>query len=280
MSSFPRGLVWLASYPKSGNTWMRVLLANLMAGGAAPADINRLSEEDTLIGRWRFGDDLLVDADLLNGDELASARGRQADYVADAVRHPFFCKTHDRFDPVVLGRRARRALYLVRDPRDVAISLSHHVSMTLDQAIAQMCHAGTRSNGAAQIEYAIGDWAGHVASWTGQDCIPTLTIRYEDLHRDTAATLRAVIAFLGGTVVDDALERAVAFSELKALQRQEATKGFSERRPGQARFFRSGRVGEWREVMTEDQIQALEAHFLPVMQQWGYIAAHDIDAGA
>ena len=92
MVEIPAGLIWLASYPKSGNTWMRILLANLLSGTAQPVDINKLSEPETLIGRWRFADDMLVDADLLSEAELAVMRPMQCDFVARTCNTPFFAR--------------------------------------------------------------------------------------------------------------------------------------------------------------------------------------------
>ena len=271
---FPPGLVWLASYPKSGNTWMRVLLANLLTGTAEPADINALGEDELLIGRWRFSDDMLVDADLLEPQELDRLRPLQCDFVAAGLTSPFFCKTHDRFarpdGTPVLGAAARCALYLVRDPRDVAISLAHHLGTGPDHAIALLFDEQARAASPKQLGYRIGEWAGHVSGWTGQTEMPVRVVRYEDLRRDTVAVLRDVLAFLGASTTEEDLARAIDHSRLEALQRQEADKGFRERQPGQKRFFRSGRTGEWRDVMTADQVRSIEQRLGPAMLALGY----------
>lgn len=274
MPSFPPALVWLASYPKSGNTWVRVLLANLRSNGEEPANINDLSEAETLVARWRFADDMLVDHDLLDWRELERLRPIQCDFAAANLTKPFFCKTHDSFTGraglPVLGTRARGAIYILRDPRDVAISLSHHASLSLDQAIAQIIDPTLVSGGHRLVPYRLGDWAGHVCGWTQQTLVDTMVVRYEDLREDTAATLTGIVSFLGGQFTQTDIQRAVMHSRLEALQSQEAAKGFRESLPGQKRFFRSGRVGEWRDVMTASQVRTIEDHFAPVMARWGY----------
>ena len=267
----PAGLVWLGSYPKSGNTWMRVLIANLMSGRDDPVDINRLSENDSLIGNWRFLDDMLIDADLLSPDELRKLRRSHLDFVADDLTIPFFCKTHDLFDKAVLGERARCALYLMRDPRDVAISLSHHLSISLDEAITQMSNPNCYTHGTVQLRCRIGDWGTHVASWTEQVLVRTMVVRYEDLRSDTVGMLSEIVSFFGG-IADggEKIASAVRHSELDVLQGQEAARGFREATPGQARFFRSGLVGEWQNVMTPAQVRRIEQSFLPLMTRFGY----------
>jgi len=275
MAEFPPGLVWLASYPKSGNTWLRVLLANLMAGRDEPADINNLSEEETLLGRWRFGDDTLVDADLLHWRELERMRPMHCDFAAAGLACLSFCKTHDRFlgragEPV-LGMRARGAIYAVRDPRDVAISLSHHNSVNLEQAIHIMADPMRRSTvDGPLVRYLLGDWDSHVTGWTDQRLVPVKVVRYEDLRQDTAAVLAEIVAFLGARATTAEIGRAVVHSSLDELQRQETAKGFRETRPGQRRFFRTGRVGEWRDVLAPHQVRTIEQRFGPVMARWGY----------
>jgi len=274
MAFFPPGLVWLASYPKSGNTWMRVLLANLIAGKEKPADINNLAEHSTLVGRWRFADDMLVDPDLLDWRELEMMRPLLGDFVAHNLTSPFFCKTHDRFlgrnERPVLGTQAQGALYMVRDPRDVAISLYHHASLSLDATIERMLDPDFVSGGGMQVPYLLGDWAGHVQAWTRQQQVRTKVVRYEDMRRDTPGTLAAIVDFLGGQATPAEMRRAVDHSSLDELQRQEAGKGFRESRPGQKRFFRAGQIGEWREVLTPMQVRAIEDRCGDIMAAWGY----------
>ncbi|MET4697948.1 aryl sulfotransferase [Constrictibacter sp. MBR-5] len=274
MAFFPPGLVWLASYPKSGNTWMRVLLSNLLADAAEPASINNLSAETTLGSCWRFGDDMLVDADLFDGEELERMRALHCDSVAAGLTSPFFCKTHERFEghagTPVLGTGARAAVYIVRDPRDVAISLSHHASASLDEAIALMADEKRVIGGGLQVLQLLGDWPSHASGWTEQSRTPIKVVRYEDMHRDAFGTFQSVIAFLNGHATEAEIQRAVANSRLEELQRQETEKGFRERMQGQERFFRSGRTGEWKDVLTLGQIRTIEERFGPVMTCFGY----------
>ena len=77
MAIFPPGMVWIASYPKSGNTWLRILLANIVAGTDTPEDINKLSLDEDLAGsRELFERQTLVDSSLLHPDEIDGMRRR------------------------------------------------------------------------------------------------------------------------------------------------------------------------------------------------------------
>lgn len=275
MATLPAGLIWLASYPKSGNTWMRILFANLLSDTNQPCNINNLAEEEFLMGRWRFCDELLVEAETLYPDELADLRAIQGAFVARNLAAPFLCKTHEKYSRKITGVPLSRGIYIVRDPRDVVISLSYHLRVSIDDAIVQMLDPDCQSGGPTQLRHPMGDWASHVTGWTLQTDIPLEVVRYEDLRRDTRTELARIIGSLGGTASSEEIERAIAFSSLRELQRQEATYGFRESRAHQDRFFRAGRIEEWRQVLNIDQIAAIETAFAPVMKQWGYATRHN-----
>lgn len=249
---------------------MRVLFANLLAGSEQPRNINKLSDDETLISRWRFCDEMLVEPDTLYPTELSVLRAMQGAFVARHLETAFICKTHDRFNPKVTGVPARHILYLVRDPRDVAISLSHHAGISIDRAIEQMLDPTCHSDGPMQLRYALGDWATHVTGWTEQKEVPVEIVRYEDLRSDTGAEFARIVHSLAGSASPAEIGRAVAHSSLKELQRQEAAYGFRESLPHQERFFRAGQIGEWHDVLTANQIRRIETACAPVMEQWGY----------
>lgn len=274
MARFPAQLFWIASYPKSGNTWMRILLSNLTAPEGKPVDINLLQEEESLLGRWRFGDDVLVDADLLDWRELELLRQMQCKHAVTELQRAFFCKTHDNFvgrtGKPVLGDAARAAMYLVRDPRDVVISLSHHLGLSIDDTLTIMTNPSCNAAAGLQLPYLIGDWAAHVAGWADNPLVDTLVVRYEDLRRDTVQVLTRVVHFFSGEASADEINRAVEHSSLEQLQQQERTRGFREKLPHQKQFFRSGRVGEWQQELNASQLRKIEDHFAETMVRFGY----------
>lgn len=277
MLAMPDGVVWLASYPKSGNTWMRVLLSNLTSGGERPEDINDLSRRDGIASsRSTFEWQTLVDSDLLTADEIE--RLRPAAHDADAASRPgaAFIKAHDAYTRLpdgtpLLGRAARAALYLVRDPRDVAVSLAFHAGSGLDEAISLM----NRPNGAfggshLQVRHRLTDWSGHVRGWLGQTDLPVHLIRYEDLQADTLEVFRRALDFLGVHCDKKAVARAVCHADFAELQRQERENGFRERVEGQAMFFREGCVGGWRRHLSAAQVRAVETAHAAAMARLGY----------
>lgn len=282
----PGSIVWLASYVKSGNTWLRLLLANLLSDSPRPVDINNIDNADYSIMNRRDIEELtLVDSSLLSPAELDALWPCTVAAIAGTARREGYHKLHEAYrrdarGVPLLGRgHARAALYVLRDPRDVAVSWAHHSGISLDRAIAELnrvddAPAAKPRRHTPQIREVQLDWSRHVESWVDQRDVPVHVIRYEDMLADTAASLRGVVAFLGLDVAPDRVEHAVRCTEFKTLQAQERAHGFRERPPvaGKAApFFRSGRAGAWREVLSAAQAQAIvEAHGR-AMRRFGYL---------
>jgi len=281
----PEGrIVWLASYPKSGNTWLRLLFANLLSMGEEPVDINRINLcKRYPVNRADADDITLIDTDLLTKDEADRLRPRIIEGIVAETTEPVYLKVHDayRVNPdgePVLGRGvARAALYIVRDPRDVAVSFSFHAHVGIDRAIGWLNSnhhtlAANLSHLESQLPQVTLDWSGHVASWTEQYDVPVHVLRYEDLRADPVGSFGAAIAFLGLAASRAQVERAARFADFTTLQRQEQQKGFSERSlKSIAPFFRSGRAGGWAETLTPVQQEAIAAAHRPMMERYGYL---------
>lgn len=276
MLTLPSGLIWLASYPKSGNTWMRILLSNLFADTDQPENINTLSLRDGIASdRKTFEDDTLLDSHLLTVEEAEILRPTAHDDHA-ARSGGIFVKTHDAYTLLadgtpLLGRAAQGALYLVRDPRDVAVSFAFHQSMTMERAanFIGMPNAALRAN-EKQFRQRLSDWSGHVRSWLDQSDVPVHLIRYEDLKADTLGVFCAALDFLSISYEREAAARAVRHADFDELRRQERAQGFRESQEGQAAFFRAGRTGDWRRHLNETQVRKIETDHAAMMTRLSY----------
>lgn len=287
--------IWLASYPKSGNTWFRMLVANLFATDDKPVDINDLPERRGIASaRGPFDYLTLIDSGLLTHDEIDGLRPRVYEELARGadddeydkqqdVPPVRFVKVHDAYtatpkgEPLLAGRcGAEGAILIVRDPRDVAPSLANHHRSSIDDAIAfmndpEVVYAGRPGRLHQQLRQKLLSWSSHVASWLDQADIPVHSIRYEDMQSDTVATFRRALHFAGHPASDEAITRAVRYADFAELHRQEAEKGFRELppKPGGA-FFRRGVVGGWRDELGVEQVAQIEAAHAPMMLRLGY----------
>ena len=296
--------VWLASYPKSGNTWFRMLVANLSANDGKPVDINDLPERGGIASaRAPFDHLLLIDSGLLTHEECDAlrplvyaelARGEQDDEYDKVEEAPLvrFVKAHDAYtythkgEPLLGGLSgAAGAIVIVRDPRDVAPSLANHNGGTIDDAIKMMndpqaAFCGRTGRLQNQLRQQLPGWSGYMASWLDQKDIPIHLVRYEDMQADTIGTFTRALAFAGRDASEEEIRRAVALAKFDELQKQEREKGFREaprtRRDGN--FFRRGVAGAWHDELTEEQVARIEAEHAPMMRRLGYepVSAGDL----
>ena len=278
-----RRFVWLASWPKSGNTWVRCLLTNFLSESNEPVSIDNLVGHsatdmktfDTFAG---------IPSSHCTDDEAESLRPSVYRFQAAAEVESghdglLFSKVHDAFRTTASGESlfptavTAGAVYVMRNPLDVAVSGAFHWGIDMSKAVAALNNplklAGRNTD---QLRQRIGNWSSHVENWTRGPRFPVLALRYEDLLAEPLETLARIVRFLNLNGDDDGnrLRRAVEFSSFARSREAEDQHGFLDRSPHSRRFFRSGRAGDWRHYLTSKQARAvLEAHG-PVMEMWGY----------
>jgi hypothetical protein len=280
-----QGTVWLVSYPKSGNTWFRALWAGWSTGGAP--QINDLPPAPLPVARDILDAALMLPTGIFTRDEIDLLRPRADEVVAaeapPAHDHPLLRKVHDAFfpgpagEPVVSVAASRAVVYLVRDPRDVAVSLAHHAGRSVEWAAAELSDSGATISGAdrshAQVRQRLGTWSQHVESWVDQGRIPVKVVRYEALIADSGRCLTDVLQWLGYQLARDrasAIAEAASFSQLRL---QEDRSGFGEASGAQPRFFREGRAGAWRDELPAGISARIEGDHRAVMSRFGYLGS-------
>lgn len=274
------GIFWLASYPKSGNTWFRSFLTALLCGGDT-IDINALAATMIASSRSWLDDVLGFDTADLRHDEIDALRGHVYGW-RDGPAAVSYHKTHDAYRhasdqaPAFFGGRSLGALYFIRNPLDVALSYAHHNGTSVDRAIADMADpryglcCPTRRL-LPQVRQHMGSWSQHVLGWVdGSDC-DCLVLRYEDMHADALVTFSKAAQFLGLTADAASIDRAVRASAFAALRAQESVRGFDERPAGQSHFFRQGQSGAWRTQLTDAQVQQILSDHAAVMRRFAYL---------
>ncbi len=235
---------FLVSYPKSGNTWARFLIANLVR----PHEKIDFSNVNRMIP----GPEVTRNRDLMR------------------TPRPRIIKSHQYFDP-----RYPRVIYLVRDPRDVVVSQYHFQRKRKLVADQYPLSEYVGRFIAGQTSF-YGSWGEHVASWlaTRHGRPGFLLLRYEDMVEDTARELSKVASFLGlsstpGTILQ-AVERSSA-DRMRTLEKSQAQLFTSTKNTRQdIPFVRAARAGGWRAALPEACALQLDEAWGNLIQWLGY----------
>ena len=289
-----QGFVWLASYPKSGNTWLRMLLANLLIDSRKGVPLNGRPFRLAFGGGTRFEDLTGMAAGDCIGDETDRLIPElfRLDFAARkaSLGPHLYRKVHSAYVANRCGQAlfpndvTAGAVYIVRNPLDVAVSCAFHNGWSSARSVPYLNDTRSTVGGPnlRSCRERLLDWSGNVQSWSDAP-FPVLVLRYEDMLSDTVEQLRRVAHFLRMEDVSEArLRHAAAHSSFARLRRIEERKGFVEKPEKNAgRFFREGRAGGWREHLSAAEARQLVRRHWATMELFGYDpegALADVDA--
>jgi hypothetical protein len=275
------GIVWLASYPKSGNTWTRAFLHNLLGlleGRAGEHDINDINEFTTWdLAAKRYEPHLGKSVEDASRDEIAAVRPKVQAEIAAQTDGLTLVKTHhalvmDRGHPTLNFAVTSGAVYIVRNPLDVAISFAHHMGADVDVAIDQMARDGLETEVTAKSVYEVyGSWSEHVRSWTARPHRAVCVLRYEDMLERPFPAFAGLSRHLMLRPTPEQVDEAIARSSFARLRAQEEAHGFREKPDSARRFFREGRAGQWREHLSRRQVRRIVRAHAFEMNRFGYL---------
>jgi hypothetical protein len=277
-----KGILWLASYPKSGNTWFRVFLSNLLRGGDIPVGINDLERTPIASARGIFDDEIGFEVSDLTADEIDRLRPEVYTLLAQNAEEPLYMKIHDAYifladsRPLIPQEATQCALYFIRNPLDVAVSFAHHSGWDFETSVRKMaddtfafCSKPGRLHN--QLRQKLLSWSNHVISWVDRTPFPVCVIRYEDMKSNPLEAFTKAVRFSGLEHAAEQIQRAVDFSSFDVVRQQEEAEGFQEKSAASRRFFRKGQIGSWREELNEEQVKRIVQDHGDVMRRFGYL---------
>lgn len=236
---------FLVSYPRSGNTWTRFLIANLLHSGREVSFLNI--------------DYLIPDVLNINRRELAK------------VPRPRLIKSHEYFDP-----RYKEVIYIVRDPRDVVVSYYYfHLKQgyisdgyPLDTFVERFVRG--------DVDPIYASWGENVAGWitTVFRGRKFLLLKYEEMKADTVRQLAKIAEFLGIKYDPAVLARVVELSSadrMRELEKRDENRWAGTRsRRKDVRFIRGASAGGWKNTLSEHQVAQIELAWADLMRVLGY----------
>ena len=272
-----RRIIWLASYPKSGNTWVRMFVNAYISGFSINLNSAfQFATSDVLPYAYqRVCDCKISDLDhtwmpYIRFAALANMLIRS--HTRDICLKTHFAKLSGNGIPLIPKELSRCALYIVRDPRDLVCSLASYMNKSIDQAIEMMADekVGIKNNEEGLHQF-MSSWSIHVDSWTvNNEEIPTEVIRYEDMVLYTKDTFELILRALGiETIIEDKFNFALEETCFDNLRRKEDKTGFREQR-GKGKFFRKGKIGAWKEELTDSQVRSIEETHRETMDRFAY----------
>ena len=273
-----KSIVWLASYPKSGNTWTRIFLANYFANEDKPLSINDAD-------RFGFGDSLASmyrkiaggPIDPHNKRQILSLRPRLLNAIASNGASVNFIKTHN-VDSQVFGvdlippQFTRTAIYIVRNPLDVSLSFARHFGMGHEEAVETMGRSDYVTDASeTRVTEFRASWSDHVTSWSQERRFPVVVLRYEDMLEDPVKSFEDMLGRAGLPVDRNRIEKAVRFSSFEEVSKQEQAGGFKETSELSDRFFTSGTSGQWQTGLAPELVKKIRKQHRKVMKKHGYL---------
>lgn len=274
-------IFWLASYPKSGNTWVRILISNLLNNSDQPIDINSLKTHIIASNSNIFNHETGVNFSDLTNQEIDLLRpGVYKEYLKNRASNVYI-KIHDSFklntlqQPILPIDVTGGIIHILRNPLDIAVSLSSHLGCSFDKSVRILANKkysfySSSDRGYDQLQQYLGSWTTHTKSW--QRCkMPYLLVKYEDMISDTAKQLQRIVEFIGLDYDSAAISKAVKFSSMKELQQQESTNGFNEAHSNPDNFFRNGKIGDGKKSLNPKQQSIIIDTHRKVMREYNYL---------
>ena len=267
-------IIWLSSYPKSGNTWLRSLISNYFFSK-----------------HGNFDFELIKQIDKFEKPEDTSKYWIKEQEKINSLNKIFFFKTHNALCKINNNRftnpnNTLAVIYIVRDPRNVVTSIANHYQITTRNAFDFM---KDKNRGIIEKEgnrytgfQSLFSWDLHVKSWTENTLYPSLIIRYEDLLEDTKSTFKKVLEFIKkitkskNNIDEHKLLKCVENCQFSNLKKMEKENGFDEsmidkKTGNKITFFNLGEKNNFKEMLEKDLIDEMNDYFKYQLKKYKYI---------
>jgi len=270
-------IIWLASYPRSGNIWLQSFLHNLFRNVNLAPSVQELSAfcalessalhfmtpESQPLGTW-------------TREEAALRRAEAHKAITELHSDNVFASTRAALverggAPTITMEYTAAAIYVVRNPLDLVVSIAAHGGQSIDEAIDRL-GAADESENSDQFAYEFhGNWSTHVLSWSQQRHAGLHLLRYEDMLSAPKKSFAPLVTFLGFDTPPERLDRAIQFSSFAELAARSESVDGQAGAGSLAGLFRKGTSDQWRDVLSADQVRRIVKRHGEQMQRFNYI---------
>ena len=277
-------IFWIASYPKSGNTYIRSFLSAYYFSDSGKFDFDLLKNIKQFPNPEFFDGPIKTIEDAANNWIFSQRKIKERKKIKMLKTHNFLGAYKGQ--PFTTVDYTLGAIYVVRDPRNVITSVMNHFGLNVDKAFEFMTDIQKGTSFKIEDDFStytfLSDWSNHYKSWAHSKNFRKLIIKYEDLEENKYETFRDIVVFVNALLnrterVDKKkLENAVKSTNFNVLKNLEKNKGFgealySEKDKKKRTFFNLGFNNRWKKLLREDIRENLESNFRSEMKELGYL---------
>ena len=279
-------IIWLASYPKSGNTWVRLFLRSYLSRNKEEFNINQKPNDEFKINRFP-NNKMLKEMQIDSGNFFEIAKNWITVQEKINLNNRLnILKTHNAMCTIDKSKFTNQdntlgAVYIVRDPRDVAVSFSHHLGISLTEVVDLMIneeHLISEKDFVLEKKEAgstlVSSWSNHYNSWKNYNLSKILIIKYEDLIKKTFEKFYEIVSYLNKLekieIDVKKITKSIELTKFHNLQDLEKKYGFEETTFSKT-FFREGKIGSWKQELNKDLSVKIQKAFEAEMIDLGYL---------
>ena len=292
-------IFWLSSYPKSGNTLLRLILCGLFFtedGTLEDFNVLRNIPKFDSLSNFEFIKKLSIeDYEIIFSKEKYNEHAlityskywieAQKRIIANKTERIFF-KTHNARVKLANNFYTNETttaafIYLLRDPRDIIISYSNYLNQNYDDVIDFMINGQLRGN--EKIDQKMPEillsWENNYISWKNFNTVPSLFLKYEDFNYDVEKEIQKILFFfekhfsITFNNKKTKLKNIINNTDIKNLQARENQIGFYENSDNKSgkKFFRKGQVNQWKKELSRQQLNKIEKNFEKTLNELNYL---------
>jgi hypothetical protein len=280
-------IIWIASYPKSGNTWLRSLLCAYFFSKDGKFNFNQLGNIKQFSSYFLSS----TEVNESNYQSIVSKNWIPTQEIINKDNKIHFLKTHNALCSIngnnfTNKKNTLASVYIVRDPRNIITSISNHYDFKLPDTLEfiknkrKIIFPNNKKTKYHSDFNFISSWSDHYLSWKNIDFAPVKIIRYEDLLTDVDKVFISILEFLSKFIKinfdKNKIKNSIDSTNFDNLAKMEKKEGFLEssdstKNHKKIRFFHLGNKNTWKNLLDRKVSQNIEDHFKKEMESLGYL---------